>query len=210
MMSNSELIYKYFPNLNDIRKERFNSLFNIYKEWNSKVNIVSRKDIENIYEKHVLHSLSIAEFICFNENTNIIDVGTGGGFPGIPLAIMFPDSNFTLVDSIKKKVKVTEEVAKELNLKNVIVIQKRSNELKQKFDFVTGRAVTNFPKFVESVTHLISKKDKNSVPNGIIYLKGGEFDEEISDFKKEIDIININNFFEEEFFETKKIIYLPV
>jgi len=203
-------ILKYFPDLTDTQQQQLSDLQLIYKNWNDKINVISRKDIEHLYEKHILHSLSIVKFINFKSGTRIVDIGTGGGFPGIPLAIFFPAVEFTLVDSIKKKVVVAEEVAKELGLKNVKTLQKRSNELKQKYDFVTGRAVTAFPKFVDSVKHLIKYKDSNAVPNGIIYLKGGDFSEEVKNYKKHIDIINIGDFFEEEFFNTKKIIYLSV
>lgn len=201
-------LLKYFPEIEGNRKSQFEKLGSIYKNWNDKINVVSRKDINSIYERHILHSLAIAKFINFKPGTSIIDIGTGGGFPGIPLAIFFPKVKFTLVDSIKKKTTVTQEVINKLNLTNAKALQKRSNELKLKCDFVTGRAVTAFPKFVNSVKHLIKNKDLNSIPNGIIYLKGGDFSEDLKDYKY-ADVININDYFSEDFFDTKKIIYLP-
>jgi len=204
-----ELIHKYFKQINDKQIDRFSQLGDLYRYWNERINVISRKDIDALYEHHVLHSLSIAQVIDFKANTAILDIGTGGGFPGIPLAILFPQVHFHLIDSIKKKVKVVQEVTQALSLKNVTYQAIRSNELKRKFDFVLSRAVTNFPKFAELAFQNLHQKDKNSLPNGILYLKGGDFSKEIKPFKKHVSIFEISDFFEEEFFKTKKIIYLP-
>ena len=181
-----------------------------YRDWNGKINLISRKDIDSLYEKHILYSLAIAKIISFRAGSRILDVGTGGGFPGIPLAILFPTSQFILIDSIGKKIRVVQAVAEELNLKNVTAIHTRVEEVKEEFDFVISRAVTAFPAFVGLVKKNISRKPLNSLPNGIIYLKGGDFETEIKDFKRSIEISEIAKFFEEPFFETKKILYLPV
>ena len=203
-----KLITKYFPELNIEIIKKLQEFQEILIENNAKINVVSRKDIENFEERHLLHSMSIAKFIQFKPGTKVIDIGTGGGLPGIPLAIMFPETEFTLIDSRKKKIEATQLIADELNLPNIIIKQIRSNELKGKYDFVTGRAVTAFPTFYESVKHLVGNKDINSIANGILYLKGGDFKEEIKEFEY-IELINLNNYINEEFFETKKIIYLP-
>ncbi len=203
-----KLVTKYFPELNIEIIKKLQEFQEILIENNAKINVVSRKDIENFEERHLLHSMSIAKFIQFKPGTKVIDIGTGGGLPGIPLAIMFPETEFTLIDSRKKKIEATQLIADELNLPNIIIKQIRSNELKGKYDFVTGRAVTAFPTFYESVKHLVGNKDINSIANGILYLKGGDFKEEIKEFEY-IELINLNNYINEEFFETKKIIYLP-
>ncbi len=204
-----DILEKYFE-LSAERKARFAQLQELYADWNSKINVISRKDIDHLYEKHVLHSLAIAKLIHFRDGAKIIDVGTGGGFPGIPLAIYFPQVQFHLIDSIGKKIKVVKGVAEALGLKNVTAEQVRSNELrKRKFEFVISRAVTNLPKFVEETQHLLHNKDQHGLPNGTIYLKGGDLTEEIEPFKKIVDSFDISDFFQEEFFETKKIIYLP-
>ena len=202
-------IARYFNELTSEQIQLFDQLPELYTFWNNQINVISRKDIDALEEKHILHSLAIAKFIHFLPETKIIDVGTGGGFPGIPLAIFFPKVEFLLIDSIGKKIKVVNEVIKALGLTNVRAKQVRSNELKQQFDFVVSRAVTAFPKFVADTQHLISPTDKNAIPNGIIYLKGGDFTEEISTFPH-VDLVDIPDFFEEDFFETKKIIYLPM
>ncbi len=203
-------IQKYFPQLTTDQIICFQKMDVLYREWNEKINVISRKDIDSLYEKHVLHALGIAKIITFRAGTQILDVGTGGGFPGIPLAIMFPDSQFTLIDSIGKKIKVVQAMVDELGLKNVNAIHTRVQEVKKEFDFVISRAVTAFPDFVGLVKNNISRKPQNSRPNGIIYLKGGDFEEEIRNFKNSVEITELSDFFHEPYFETKKVIYLPI
>ena len=201
-----KLILKYFPNLTNDQIQKFKKLEGLYKEWNSRINVISRKDIEDLYLKHVLHSLSIAKFISFKKNTSILDVGTGGGFPGIPLAIIFPDCNFLLVDSINKKINVVKEISNTLKLTNVSYNAIRVEKLKTKHDFIVSRAVTRMNKFRNLVKGLISNKNDNKIKNGIIYLKGGDLTEEMMNIKHQK--VNISDYFDEEFFETKKIVYL--
>ena len=201
-----KLILKYFPNLTDDQIQKFKELEVLYKEWNSRINVISRKDIDDLYLKHVLHSLSIAKFISFKKNTSILDVGTGGGFPGIPLAIIFPDCNFLLVDSINKKINVVKEISNTLKLTNVSYNAIRVEKLKTKHDFIVSRAVTRMNKFRNLVKGLISNKNYNKIKNGIIYLKGGDLTEEMMNIKHQK--VNISDYFDEEFFETKKIVYL--
>jgi 16S rRNA (guanine527-N7)-methyltransferase len=205
-----EIIKKYFAGLSDLQLEQFGRLGDLYEEWNNKINVVSRKDIEQLYERHVLHSLAIAKIIDFKPGTRILDVGTGGGFPGIPLSILFPETSFMLVDSIGKKIKVVTEIAKALNLSNVHAEHTRVEDVSQTFDFVVSRAVTAFPRFVSMVHTKIAKPNNNSIGNGIIYLKGGDFDEEIAPFKQQIQVYEIQRFFAEEFFETKKLIHMAL
>ncbi|MCK5823298.1 MAG: 16S rRNA (guanine(527)-N(7))-methyltransferase RsmG [Bacteroidales bacterium] len=200
-------ILKYFPDLTETQIEQFSQLKKLYSFWNEQINVVSRKDIDAIYEHHVLHSLAIAKVIRFKKGTSILDVGTGGGFPGIPLAILFPETNFFLIDSTGKKIKVVKEITEKLNLNNVNSEQIRVEKIKKKYDFIVSRAVTKFPQFLALVKKNIHGNDKNPLPNGILYLKGGDFTEEIKTFKKSVSIYNISDFFEEEFFETKKILY---
>jgi len=203
-------ILKYFPNLTPEQITQFEKMDRIYRDWNGKINLISRKDIDSLYEKHILHSLAIAKIIDFRQGTKILDVGTGGGFPGIPLAILFPSSQFVLIDSTGKKIKVVMAVAEELELKNVTAIHGRAEDVKEEFDFVISRAVTSFPVFVGLVEKNITRKSINALPNGIIYLKGGDFQDELKDFKRNVEVTEIANFFNEPFFETKKVVYLPV
>ncbi len=203
------IIEKYFPSLTKEQKEQIAELKPIYADWNSKINVISRKDIDALYERHILHSLAIAQYIQFTDNTKVLDVGTGGGFPGIPLAIMFPNVSFHLVDSIGKKIKVVNSVAETLNLKNVRAEQVRAESINKSYDFVVSRAVTNLSTFVGWIKNKVSKKQKNNLKNGILYLKGGDLKQELAPFGKKVIIKNLSDYFDEEFFETKKIIYLP-
>lgn len=205
-----EIIQKYFPNLTPIQITQFQQLEDLYTELNEGINVISRKDIGNLYERHILHSLAIAKYTTFKAGTKILDVGTGGGFPGIPLAILFPEVSFHLVDSIAKKVRVVQAVADALQLKNVIAEQKRVEKVNAKYDFVVSRAVTAFPKFIAMTRSKIAKQQRNAIPNGIIYLKGGDFAEELGEYKKYAEIVDIPEYFEEEFFETKKVVYIPL
>ncbi len=205
-----EIIKKYFPDLTALQIEQFSRLEPLYQEWNEKINVISRKDIDQLYERHVLHSLGIARYIQFASATSVMDVGCGGGFPGIPLAILFPKTNFLLVDSIAKKIKVVEEVSFALDLKNLKAQQNRAEKVNGQFDFVVSRAVTAFPKFVSLVRKKIAVNQKNTLANGILYLKGGDFDEELKPFKSKVQIYNLSDQFDEEFFETKKVIHLPL
>jgi 16S rRNA (guanine527-N7)-methyltransferase len=206
----SDTIFRYFPSLTGIQKERLSHLKEIYERWNSMINVISRKDMDNFLIHHVLHSLAIAKIITFSSGTKILDVGTGGGFPGIPLAIIFPDSQFTLLDSIEKKIKVVNAVVEEIGLKNVIPLRKRVEEEKNKYHFIISRAVTDFPRFVTLTIKNIEKSGNNSLLNGILYLKGGELSKELARFKEDAEVWNIKDFFSEPFFETKRIVYLPV
>jgi 16S rRNA (guanine527-N7)-methyltransferase len=205
-----EIVTKYFPDLTDQQIYQFGRLGSLYEEWNAKINVISRKDIEQLYERHVLHSLSIAKIIRFKTGTSVLDVGTGGGFPGIPLAILFPETSFFLIDSIGKKIKVVTEVASALNLPNVKAKHIRVEELNQRFDFVVSRAVTAFPRFVEMVGNKVVAAGKNDLPNGILYLKGGDFDDEISSYKQQLQVYNLKDYFQEEFFETKRLIHMTL
>ena len=203
------LLSKYFPELSDVQFNQFKQLQGLYKDWNSKINVISRKDIESLYLRHVLHSLSIAKLIKFNPASNILDIGTGGGFPGIPLAILFPDVNFHLVDSINKKLKVVNGVVDSLDLVNVKTTHSRAEFIKGDYDFIISRAVTTMPDFVSWTKNKIAKKSKNSFKNGIFYLKGGDLTEELKSYKT-VKVYSINSYFEEDFFKTKKIVYLPL
>ena len=203
-----EILTKYFTDLTDQQLDQFGRLRSLYTDWNSKINVISRKDIEQLYERHVLHSLAIAKVIQFKPGTTVLDVGTGGGFPGIPLAIFFPETSFMLIDSIGKKIKVVNEVALALNLPNVKAEHVRVEDVKQKFDFVVSRAVTAFPGFISMVRTNVSSHGFNELANGILYLKGGDFEEEIAPFRKQIQVFKLQNFFREEFFETKSLIYM--
>ncbi|MBD8389592.1 16S rRNA (guanine(527)-N(7))-methyltransferase RsmG [Dysgonomonas sp. BGC7] len=205
-----DIILKYFPDLSDDQKKQFSALYDLYLDWNSKINVISRKDIENLYAHHVLHSLAIAKLIQFTDNTNIMDVGTGGGFPGVPLAILFPKCNFLLVDSIGKKIKVATEVANAIGLKNIQFRHCRAEEEKGKFDFVVSRAVMPLPDLVKIVKKNISNEQHNALPNGVICLKGGSLESELKPFKKTAEADDLSMFFEEEFFKTKKIVYVLI
>ena len=205
-----DLIRKYFPNLPSDIEDKLSKLGDLYTEWNSKINVISRKDMDHFYEHHVLHSLGIAAFIQFEKGTQILDVGCGGGFPGIPLAIMNPESNFHLIDSIGKKIKVVQGVAEALDLKNLTTEQVRVENHPQQYDFIISRAVTAFPAFVQLCQNKTLAKNNNAITNGIIYLKGGDFSEEIKEFKNRISITPLSTYFEEDFFETKKIIHLSL
>lgn len=205
-----EIILKYFPNLTEEQRRQFTALYDLYLDWNAKINVISRKDIENLYEHHVLHSLALAKVIDFKPGTTVMDLGTGGGFPGIPLAILFPETKFHLVDSIGKKVRVANEVANAIGLKNVTFRHARAQEEKQLFDFVVSRAVMPLSDLIEIIKKNISKKQINALPNGLICLKGGELQHETMPFKNKTVMYNVSDYFEEEFFETKKVVYVPL
>lgn len=210
MLQGVALIKNYFPEISSEQEKQFSMLFTLYKEWNDKINVISRKDIDELYERHVLHSLGIAKVIQFSKGTSILDVGTGGGFPGIPLAILFPDCNFHLVDSIGKKIKVVNEIASALELKNIKATHSRVEQIDEKFDFIVSRAVTQFPEFVNWVRQKIKKEQKNNLPNGILYLKGGDLSEELKLYINKVKIYELKNYFHSQFFETKKVVYMPL
>jgi 16S rRNA (guanine527-N7)-methyltransferase len=201
-------IEHYFPNLTDTQRNQFSMLGEIYQHWNEQINVISRKDTENFYERHVLHSLGIAKVMEFTSDSSVLDIGTGGGFPGIPLAILFPECQFTLVDSIGKKIRVVNEVKSALGLTNVVAIHERAENIKGNFDFIVSRAVTAMPDFIRWTTGKIAKKNQNSLKNGILYLKGGDLTEELSTVKHAVRIYNLSEVFSEEFFETKKVVYV--
>lgn len=204
-----KIISKYFPNLSEIQIEQFLKLEELYKEWNVQINVISRKDIDELYVRHVLHSLGIAKVQPFQPNAFVLDVGTGGGFPGIPLAILFPETKFYLVDSIGKKIKVVNEVVTALGLKNIKAEAIRAENVKGEFDFIVSRAVTNMDDFVKWTRNKIAKKQKHELKNGILYLKGGDLTEELANFPKATQY-NLDNYFEEEFYETKKVVHIPL
>lgn len=204
-----DIFQKYFPELEAQKLEQLNKLEGLYKRWNEKINVISRKDIDHLNERHVLHSLSIAKIVAFAPGTTVLDVGTGGGFPGIPLAVLFPETQFLLIDSIGKKIKVVEAVAYSLKLGNVEARQARGEKLKEEFDFITSRAVTNLPRFFRWTKAKIDRKNQfNNIPNGIIYLKGGDFEDELKQIKWKKEVRPIGPLFDEPFFETKKIVHL--
>lgn len=205
-----ELILKYFPNLTDEQKRQFAALYDLYIDWNAKINVISRKDIENLYEHHVLHSLGIAKIINFRAGSNIMDLGTGGGFPGIPLAILFPECKFHLVDSIGKKVRVATEVANAIGLKNTTFRHTRAQEEKALFDFVVSRAVMPLTDLIDIIKKNIAKEQHNALPNGLICLKGGELERETMPVKNKTMISDLNQYFKEPFFETKKVVYVSL
>lgn len=205
-----DIIKKYFPKLTEDQIKKFEQLAPLYQEWNEQINVISRKDMEHFYERHVLHSLAIAQVIRFTPGTTILDVGTGGGFPGIPLAILFPKCRFHLVDSIGKKIKVVEAVVEALELRNVRCSHKRAEELNDKYDFIVSRAVTKMPVFISWVRKRINKQHKNALPNGILYLKGGDLTEEMSTVQTFHESHIISDYYDEAFFETKKVVYVQL
>jgi 16S rRNA (guanine527-N7)-methyltransferase len=205
-----QIILKYFPDLSLNQKSNFEKLFELYTFWNNQINVISRKDIDLIYERHVLHSLGIAKVISFRPGTKVLDVGTGGGFPGIPLAILFPETDFFLVDSIGKKIKVVTEISNALNLKNVRAKHCRAEDINEKFHFVVSRAVTEFPVFYSWIKNKFLIQNLNDLKNGILYLKGGELKEEFSIYYDHAQFYELKNYFKEEFFETKKVVYYKI
>ena len=205
-----DIINKYFPNITEEQRQRFAALDALYRDWNSKINVISRKDIDNLYEHHILHSLGIAQIINFKPGTQVMDLGTGGGFPGIPLAIMFPEVHFHLVDSIGKKIRVCDEVRTALGLTNVTTEWTRAENLKEKYDFVVSRAVMPLTDLVKLVRKNIAKESHNAMPNGLICLKGGELENEVMPMKAHTLITSLSDYFEEEFFETKKVVYVSL
>ncbi len=205
-----DIILKYFPNLSEVQQQQFAALYDLYIDWNSKINVISRKDITNLYEHHVLHSLGIAKVMQFRPETTVMDLGTGGGFPGIPLAILFPETHFHLVDSIGKKVKVATEIANAIGLKNVTTRHCRAEEEKQLFDFVVSRAVMPLTDLLKIIRKNIKKEQHNALPNGLICLKGGELEREVMPVKHQTLMYDLKDYFEEEFFETKKVVYVTI
>lgn len=207
---NKEIIFQYFQELTDVQREQFAQLDALYREWNAKINVISRKDIDNLYPHHVLHSLGIAKVINFRPGTKIMDIGTGGGFPGIPLAILFPECQFKLIDSIGKKIKVASAVAQAIGLKNVQIEHRNVMEEKAKYDFVVSRAVMNASDLVKLVRKNISREQRNALPNGLICLKGGDVTEEMAPFANCSEVWNLSQYFTDEFFETKKVTYIQL
>jgi 16S rRNA (guanine527-N7)-methyltransferase len=206
----SNIIQQYFPNLNKIQIEQFDQLFELYQHWNSQINVISRKDIDLLYERHILHSLGIAKVCEFKPGTNVLDVGTGGGFPGIPLAILFPDSQFLLVDSIGKKIKVVNEVSQSIGLKNLKGVHQRAEQVHQNFDFIVSRAVTQLKDFYPWIKGKFNKQSQHDLKNGVLYLKGGDLEEELKASQlKNITLYPLSKYFPEEFFETKFVVYFP-
>ncbi len=205
-----DIILKYFPNITEKQKQQFAALYDLYADWNSKINVISRKDIENLYTHHVLHSLGIAKLIQFKDGSKIMDVGTGGGFPGVPLAILFPKCNFLLVDSIGKKIRVATEVSSAIGLENIQFRHCRAEDVKEQFDFVVSRAVMPLPDLVKIIRKNVSKEQQNALPNGLICLKGGNLEGELKPFKKTAEADDLSMYFEEEYFKTKKIVYVLI
>lgn len=204
-----DIILKYFPDLTAKQVEQFSQLKDLYADWNEKINVISRKDVDHFYERHVLHAMSIAKVMQFEPGTKVLDIGTGGGFPGIPLAILFPDTHFHLVDSIGKKISVVKDVVKKLKLSNVEAQQVRAESLVRKYDFIVSRAVTRFANFLPWVKGKFKKEDFNEFPNGIFLLKGGDIDEEMEEREVSYVTYHLDDYFAEEFFETKKIVFVP-
>lgn len=206
----TELILRYFPDLTQQQKQQFDTLFDLYKSWNEKINVISRKDIDNLYTNHILHSLGIAKVMAFKPGAAVLDVGTGGGFPGIPLAILFPDTKFHLVDSINKKITVVNEVAKGAGLKNVRGEWMRAEQVKGQYDFIVSRAVTHIKEFYGWIHQKVKEQSVHDLDNGILYLKGGDLDAELGELKRPYSLYNLSDYFKEEFFETKKVVYVPI
>ena len=209
-MQKAAVIFNYFPGLTPKQRDQFEKLDSLYREWNDKINVISRKDIDNLFINHVLHSLAIAKVISFKPGASILDVGTGGGFPGIPLAILFPETKFHLVDSIGKKITVVKNIVEGIGLTNVVSEQKRAEELKTKYDFIVSRAVTRMKEFHGWVTNKVKDKSVHSLDNGILYLKGGDLEEELDEMKTKYSLYNLPDYFEEDFFQTKKIVFIPM
>lgn len=207
---NEEIIFQYFKDINDEQRAQFRALGPLYQEWNAKINVISRKDIDNLYMHHVLHSLGIAKVVNFRQGLNILDIGTGGGFPGIPLAILFPNCKFKLIDSIGKKTRVAAAVANAIGLKNVVVEHRNVIEEKNKYDFVVSRAVMNASDLVKLIRKNVSKEQRNALPNGLICLKGGDMTEEVAPFKNHSEIWDLKSYFDDEFFDTKKVMYIQL
>ncbi|ELR70511.1 rRNA small subunit 7-methylguanosine (m7G) methyltransferase GidB [Fulvivirga imtechensis AK7] len=207
---NSDIIFRYFPDLSAEQKSQYTALFDLYRNWNNQINVISRKDIDELYVRHILHSLGIAKVMQFKSETKVLDVGTGGGFPGIPLAIMFPEVNFHLVDSIGKKIKVVQNVSEALALKNLTAEQTRAEQVEDQYDFVVSRAVTRLKPFYQWVKNKFRRESFNDLPNGILYLKGGDLQDELKEAKKKYQLYDLAAYFEEDFFETKKVVYVPV
>ena len=205
-----EKILQYFTHLTEQQRQQFAALDELYHDWNAKINVISRKDIDNLYEHHILHSLAIAKVLHFKDGTHILDFGTGGGFPGIPLAILFPEVSFTLIDGTGKKILVASEVAKALGLKNVVATQRRGEDEKGKYDFIVSRAVMPLPDLVKIVKKNVAKTQQNAMPNGLLVLKGGNIDAEIHNFRRVVEVVPISTFFDEEWFREKNVIYLPL
>lgn len=205
-----DIIFRYFPHLTDAQKKQFGLLYDLYREWNDKINVVSRKDIDNLYINHVLHSLGIARVASFAPKARVLDVGTGGGFPGIPLAILFPETQFHLVDSIGKKITVVRAVAEGLDLRNVKGEQIRAEQITGEYDFIVSRAVTRLKEFYGWINRKVKKESVHDLKNGILYLKGGDLAEELAEVKKPYQLFNLSDYFSEEFFETKKVVYVPI
>lgn len=209
-MDTAEIIFRHFPDLTDIQKEQFTQLGPLYADWNSKINVISRKDIDNLFLHHVLHSLSIAKYVGLKDNTQILDVGTGGGFPGIPLAILFPRCHFHLIDSIGKKVRVAQAVAEAIGLKNISFAHQNAKEEKRLYDFVVSRAVMEADALVRLIQKNISRKGHNGIPNGLICLKGGELQKELSSLRRWHEVVALSTYFPEPYYETKKLLYIPL
>jgi|TARA_R110000737_G_scaffold117240_3_gene149947 16S rRNA (guanine527-N7)-methyltransferase len=210
MKENVQLIFDQFPDLSDLQKKQFSDLYDLYQLWNNQINVISRKDTEHFYERHVLHSLGIAKVQSFLPGTMVLDVGTGGGFPGIPLAILFPETKFTLVDSIGKKIKVVKEVAEALGLENVKAINDRAENILVSYDFIISRAVTKMPEFMAWVKNKTKSKSQHELKNGILYLKGGDLTEEMAQVKNKITYYDLSSYFDQEFFETKKVVHVVI